>query len=524
MKKGSLEELYDYFKKFHLSDTLYLFGAINAVLKYGEQKLHSSNVPEHLYRWIGRLTEQERKFVGLNLTRMARFMILSGANDHKGQRMLLDTPAFHKAYEMVIELYDTDVDISIDQGPEAISQYFSRIGQIQFPLQARQHTVIGRGYAMFISNPSIATSAYDFNRKLMEFYKLDCFQFMATGIAMWLLVNGILDYEMTIEISKLKDIVTPEAISIFTELATGTAKQYREMVRGPGRGNQMDKLKDIYGHDPFTAMPAIRVDRSSVLRAGTVVVPQPKYFLEKASAGIFYLLANKEQQIANVAGKTGENPFRNAFGIVFREYIGRHLKTPSKSHTFIDLDVDFSEPWTGLLPDFALINAEVCLLVEVKTTLLKLPARSYFEPEIIKGEVQAGNLKKAVRQLDSFRKAILEKKVKDVRFGKVTRILNIIVGYDQVYVLNSAILPDLTTAHKEISYDLQLASIADIEMMGSGLEQGFNLNELMGKKVADTGAVRWSIATYLQHCHVTSKNQILNEAFLQCMERLGLNK
>lgn len=98
------------------------------------------------------------------------------------------------------------------------------------------------------------------------------------------------------------------------------------------------------------------------------------------------------------------------------------------------------------------------------------------------------------------------------------------MGYDQVYVLNSAVLPSLTAAYKEIANDVQLASITDIEMMGSALEQGFNLNELMGNKIADAGARSWSIATYLQHCQVTSKNQILHEAFLQCMERLGLNK
>lgn len=51
-QKNSLNELYDQLKKFHLSDGLYVIGAVNAALKYGTVKADRKNIPDWIWAWL----------------------------------------------------------------------------------------------------------------------------------------------------------------------------------------------------------------------------------------------------------------------------------------------------------------------------------------------------------------------------------------------------------------------------------------------------------------------------------------
>lgn len=513
--KNSLNELYKQLKKFHLSDGLYVIGAVNAALKYGTVNEDRKNIPDWIFAWLqaNGKTEHDRRSLSIILSRMARFLLLSSANDYKGVFLDLNNPAVHKAYNQVVNLEDVEESSGEDM-LNRFSLYFNRIGQIQFPLQASKKTIIGRGFLLFHKLILATQSDYDFDKKFKEYFGLTLIEFMSTGFAMWILSNGTLDYE----IKELQHIITLDTQRIFLSLSSGTPQQYRELVRGAD-WKTPHKLKDMYALEPLTMMPAVKVEKSSKLSSTTYVVPQAKYLLDRASSGIFYLLGDKEKELADREGKKGKNPFRNAFGMVYRAYVGEHLSILGK-HEFIDLDNDFVET-EGKLPDFAIVQEDICILFEVKTSLLNIDARTYFEKQTLEKEVNAGNIQKGINQLMDFKQKILSGQINDVRFSKITSVVGVIVGYEDIFSINSTLLPMLDKFNGSVVDDLQFASISDIEAIGSAIDQKLNIIELLQKKVASPAERQWSIAT-LFHKDMNHRNPVLDQAFDEFIIKIGV--
>lgn len=89
-KSYSLFEAYQYLKKYQLSDSLYLIGAVNAALKYGPMHLNKDNLPKEVLIWLGRATQESIRFnIYTAATQLARLLLLSGTNDHRGAPLSL---------------------------------------------------------------------------------------------------------------------------------------------------------------------------------------------------------------------------------------------------------------------------------------------------------------------------------------------------------------------------------------------------------------------------------------------------
>src|SRR5689334_5213059 len=84
-KAVSVDELYDYLKRFSLSDSLYALGLINASMQFGRNGLEESGIPPPILTWVRKNfpTEHDKRLVMLQVSRLARFLILSGTNDYK---------------------------------------------------------------------------------------------------------------------------------------------------------------------------------------------------------------------------------------------------------------------------------------------------------------------------------------------------------------------------------------------------------------------------------------------------------
>ncbi|MGE8377190.1 MAG: hypothetical protein ACN6PN_02540 [Sphingobacterium sp.] len=518
-ENSSLKKLYDLLKTFHLSEGLYVIGSVNAALKYGSKVSTNKDIPKWIMKWLnlrGR-NERERQSIILTMTRMARFLLLSTANDHKGVFLDLNNKKFIQAANIIGDIDFIENDPMISETMDKFSLYFSRTFQIQLPLQASKKHLLGRGYLLYIKTLKETPTDYPFEEKFYEYFGLTLLEFMSTGFAMWIMSNGTLDYNLNIEVNNLKSLITTETQRIFLSLSSGTAKQYREMIRGKD-WKTPDQLKDRFALDPFTSIPAIKVERSAKLGLDSYVVPQPKYLMDRASSGIFYLLADKERELALLNGKIGQNSFRNAFGIIFRKYVGKHLSLKGQ-HKFIDLDDDIKYNG-GKIPDFAIIHNNVCLLFEVKTTLLNIDARTYFEIEKLENEVRNGNIRKAIRQVKAFEKVILSYQTGDPRFEAIDKVINIIVGYDDIYSLNSTLLPTLDRVESEVQYNLQFASITDIESISSAIDAGSNIVDLLYNKAKHDQKRFWSIATLFYDID-SPDNSILDNAYDEFVSKMG---
>lgn len=515
-KSYKLDELYDFLKQFHLTESLYHLGAINSALKYGYKSVEAKNISPGIINWLNGMTEIQRMQVSFDATRLSRFLTLSRANDYKSKVLYLGSKMLERALEMVGNLYDHDVESGVKSQLDS-SKLLGRISSWQMPLQVNRMSIIGRGFLLFVLLAEKYREVYDIDANMKEVFGMTSYSFMATGFALWLMTNGILDYELLVEIEPLKQIVTLKSQKQFLTLSSGTAKDYRTLMRGADWCN-VKKLNEIYGLDAFTRMPAIYCERGIKLRHGTYIVPQPKYLLDRASSGMFYLLADFERERAMKSGKHGENPFRKTFGEIYRDYVALQLDSSSSTHTFIDLDKELFV-YSGKKPDFALIKDNICVLFEVKTSLLKIEARTYFEEDTLRSEVQAGSFKKAIRQLREFREAIFNKQLPDSRFEKVSRIISIMIGYEEVYVLNSSLLPLIEEYFPELSIDLQLGCIQDIETMGTIISEGNNLSKLLVEKI--DGPDRYSsIDAYTINNLAVDANPIIKKAFNDFIESM----
>jgi hypothetical protein len=402
--------------------------------------------------------------------------------------------------------------------PNNPDHLFARLSQWQFLLQGNQLKLIGRAYLLFITIPQKLLLNYSFEEKMREYFNIGAFDFMATGLTIWMKSDGYENDLLTMDIPNMKNIATDNNQRMFLQLSSGTPESYRRALRGE-QWKEPDLLADYYGLDPLYLMPAIVIDRSDNYRSGAFVVPQLYYLLERAANGVFFLLADREQQLAKTAGQPDRNPFRVAFGAVYRQYVKLQLSQSLGNSSIIDLDEDFGE-FSGKIPDFALIENGVCVLIEVKTNLLNIRARSYFEPAILHKEIKKGVFDKAVRQLHEFGQQILTGQIINERFTGVTRVIKLLVGYDDIFTLNTLLLSLLAEHYGQKASDLQLASISDIEAMGILVAQNDDLVQWIIDKVDDPREKYHSFIADLDRV-AKIKNPLLKKSFNDLLERMA---
>lgn len=518
-KDTSLSSLYAYLKGFHLSDSLVLIGAINSALKYGLKDFSKENIAPYVIEWLQKhcKTHQNYLTIYLDTGRLARYLLLSGANDYRNKRLELKNDSFAIALNMTGAIYDTELEkrLFAEDGAPGL---FARMTQKQFPLQADQQSVIGRGHLLFVQLAGKFMEGYSFDQKMSEYYGMGAYEFVATGMTLWMKTNGYESGLLAMEIPAMKDVASDANQIQFLRLSSGTPENYRRYIRGEN-WKSSDQLKDTYGAEPFNRMPAVAIAHSMLYKAGTFVIPQPRYFLDRASSGIFYLLADKEQEIARNIGNKGQNPFRKEFGHVYRKYAGIQLGQKNSKFQFIDMDEDFDNRTNIRIPDFALVKDSICVLFEIKTTLLKIDARSYFEPAVLKSEIMEGNFKKALTQLHSFAENIINGKIDDSRFKNITQVIKVIIGYEDVFVLNTVLLPLVQEAYKDSASALQLGSVSDLDIMGTIVSENLDLVEIIAKKASHPDERSYSfIGSWDQK--YGKKNPILIRAFDDLMHRM----
>lgn len=518
-----LEKLYAYLKRFHRSESLFVIATVNSALKYGCKTINREDIPQPTLDWLDEHFKDERSRIELTmqLTRLARFILLAKTSDFN-RRKVLDTGTIElkTAYDMHALLFDKDVEGEITS-PSDVVRSMGRISQWQFPLQMNRQIIMGRGYLFFVEIPKALNLTYDFDLKMKEHFGIGIFEFMTSGLSIFIMTNGVMKHDLDVQIDALKSVVTKDSLRIFVTLSSGTVYDYIHHVR-VNNWKEVNKLRDIYALEPFYLMPAIMVVNSLHLTNGTFVVPQPLFLLFRASLGPYYLLADKERDIAAVAGKDYKNDFKVSFGEVYNEYVRRQLSQAVEPLIFVDFDTKQYDDGIKK-PDFAIIQGEICVLFEVKTLILSLSSRTLFNEDSVRSEIKAGsNFEKALIQLNTFIGALNNGRLVDDDFRSVKNFIKVIVSFEDVYLANALILPIATEIYGEEANDLQIASISDIDIIGGLLASGIPVPELtLGKLSTETND--WALGVYLAGKVKDRKgtNPVINKAYEDYMERFS---
>lgn len=518
----TLEELYDYLQQFSLSDSLFVIGSINAAVKYGHRIPNTEDIPQAVINYIALncKTHIERMTLSMHLTRLARFLLLSQSNDSNDKIPDLNTPELAQCLSLISRFFDKKIEGPINTADD-LSYVFGRMGQWQFFLQTPPQVLIGRGNLLFLELPKEIGIPYDTDAKMKEYFDIGVFEFVASGICLWVKSSAVLKHQMTISIKGLKNIVDTASIQKFTELSSGTKDDYKEKVRSGSTSDETAFL-DSYGLEPFLFMPAIQVQQSQITESGNYIVPQPLYLLHRSSLGIFYLLANKEQEIGTLKGSKKYNPFRENFGSIYREYVKRNLNQVPSSSVFIDLDEDFEQAsHNDELPDFAIVEGDICTLFEVKTTPFSVKTRTALDAESARKDAKKeGPFKKSVSQLNTFEEAILGGKVADPRLQSIKKVAKVLISFEDLFLANALFLPLTREIYGEIAaLNFQILGITDLEILGGVIANG----ESIGKHLIDkesSGNAHDSTGQYFSNLDTEKENPILENAYERFWDRL----
>ena len=398
--------------------------------------------------------------IGIALTEMARYLILSGSNDHKSKRLLVTDPSFNNIYNMVASLkkpYDE----------ENISRFLSCEAQKQFITQPSSYLLhLAKGYLLYSKIPSESNCPYDIDSKMIEYFNISVLEFLACGF--YELISSVgQSKERDIEILELKKFIGNKR-KVFLDLNSLTAEEYRQEIRGKENKNNICADNDIYKLDPFIKKPFLKVKNSSIKDLNHIL-PQPIFLLKKISFGIFHLLSERERT------NKGNN-FRDKFGTyIYENYIERLFCRITSPIKFINLDKDYSNK-SGFnnsgFPDFIIISNNKCILLEVKTSILTVNTRTLFDETYIKQEVlkEGGHIKDCIKKFCNFRKELSTLK-KEQEFQNINTIMSAIICFDEVYEMNSSILPiiEKECSEKDLCNNLQFFSAEDLELFSTFL-------------------------------------------------------
>lgn len=486
-----ITDLYAFLRRFKLTDSLRTIAQVNAVLKW-KDKRKLPDIPESIYQWLDRVSRSTDDLsLNIFLARMARFLILAGGNDDRDKVLTPGSRDFDTAYNSVLNVKELDATFTTEY---EVSRYFGRLFNWQMPLQANEKSFLGRAQILFVELESYH-SGYSINEQMVKYFNLSPLEFIASGFAIWAWSNGSFDNKPIIDDKDRSKLLTDEMLRKFLQLSSGTAKDYRTILRGE-KYNDVVKIVDLYNLEPFTIMPALVPKDHQPNNNSPYIVPHLKYLFIRATTGVFYLLADKEQEIGLQNGNIKENPFREAFGHIFREYVSKMFSVNIGKSVIVDLDNDFEYPKKNKRPDFAIIENNICVLVEVKLSLLTLNARIYFEEEKLREEVRKGAFAAAGKQIKQFKDMILEGKIEDKRFENIKYVIPLILGFEDITILNSVLLPKLLEADSETFADFQLGTITDAEAIGSFLARGGSLTQALEQKLLD-GRRSDAISPYL---------------------------
>lgn len=516
-----LDELYQYLKRFHLSDSLYVLGTINATLMAGHRKLNQQAVPQKVIEWINYNfpREQDRLSLMLNSYRLCRFLLLSKANDFKKERLDLNKKELLTALDMVSKLHDKTAESGGLQDRWSGVAFFHRIAQWQFPLQQNRYKLLGRTDLLFRKIPQQISPkiSYNLEQKMMDATELTPFEFMATGWALGIKSNGILKYKFGVQVNSLKNIITSKSIEKFINSSSGTYSEYKQWVRGINHWKTPRPFLDVYNIDPLEQMPILSVENSINIEAD-YVVPSPFHIWKRASSGIFYILNDFEKHKEQKG-----NPFRDAFGEIYKEYVKTQL---SQSNTNIKLvDVD-SIQYSGKKPDLLLISGRYAILFEVKLGLVDMSSRQLADENSLRTNIKR-QFKKATEQLNVFESAIQNREVSHSDLNSVKYITKVIISFEDLFTANASILP---LAESELKTDLsnyQIATLQDIECMGTLLSVGHDIVSPLITKNDDSEYRKWQISVFLsEKFHdqtIPPQNPILDNAMTEFYQELTGN-
>jgi hypothetical protein len=400
--------------------------------------------------------------------------------------------------------------------PDAAKGMMIRTAWEQFGYQGNLNRDIPRGWLLMVDGGrTIGEPAMDVDDEFRKITGLDIAQFMTVGFGYY---SGLCSYEGPFAHSAVVRHFPS------TGVMEGKISQQdceRFLRHGAATYNEFRALSEPRVGDPLYVKTEFNVLLSRPLLAvkNEILCPVPRLILHHITDGVIFSLMDAFR------GVSKSNRFREFFGRLFEHYVGRLLRW---SYGDTNPNVHF-EPRYGSPelrgPDWVVIDGDTAILIECRTSSMRLETKVYGEAEAISKDIER-MIFSTVQHLSG--------KIEDLKAGRtgidtseVKRYECIVLLYDQVFfesVYREAIKAQFIALGEEAFEDYQLMDIERFELLSSWHGSGhFSMKEFLLRRAGDLrGAPEKDFRTFLHEFHVEHRlpdhhpllNQILDDFFL----------
>lgn len=325
-----------------------------------------------------------------------------------------------------------------------------RIAWEQFGYQGRPTRVIPRAWLMLVEgNRTIANPLMDLEQEWLKLTGLNLEKFMKVGFAYF---SGALAFSAVRwdfpSRGALEESITTEDCELFLARAAATYAEFRALAEP-----RTDKPFAKTEFNPLLPRPIVRMGKNEV------TAPVPKLVLDRITNGLRF-------DLMDAFSYEERNPFREYFGLLFEEYVGRLLRW-----TFGD-DKVFAEPRYGEPeergPDWVVIDGETAILIECRTSGLRLDTKVYGDMPALVDDIRRvvfGTVKRYPKKVDDLRNGRTP-----VDVTGVSRFECVVLLYDRVFfetVYRDLVKEEFTKEGTPPANDYVLMDINDFELLSA---------------------------------------------------------
>ena len=339
-----------------------------------------------------------------------------------------------------------------------IFEYLIRMGCLQFAGTQDLHNATARTWMLYHELWPKVPKAAGFHpaKALHDLTGLSLRQLVALGYAYSVLARP--GYFVPYPEDALKKLPTtlgvrPEEQQRFLDWMTGTYDEIRKL----GAREVPHAAYDKYRLSPFLVKPVVRPDRPPEAGAEAVLlVPSPRYLARRVTDGVYHTLATASAAHGVV------NPFREAFGHVFQEYVGELLRAGSGKAKVLREREYGRKHEQRRTPDWLVLDGERLVVIEVKQSALTLDSKTLGAIDDVVRDLRK-TLAAGTRQLLKFRDDLQAKAAGLEDLHGVTDVELLVVTHDQVPFANWLLRDLIAGDGIKDATDVHLCSIDDFE-------------------------------------------------------------
>ena len=500
---STVNDLYNYVRKFCLHDSLAYIGSIGYKIFHEDQSSRES-----LYSLINEW----------QLTFIAKSLILN-SNDHRKETF--DKDALIKTLNICNNIFDDKLKIAAkdDKIPNNIEMhsFFIRTAFQQFPFQVGTRNKIPRALFLFEDIPNeIKNPIIDLKKEIKEIYDLNIIEILTIGISIFTRCgNGYFnpDHIINVQSNYLKKFLTSDKVNKLISKFSIDYDSLREEFKKYSGPLGLEQ----YEFNPLKVYPIVKTQIAGL------VIPVPIFLIYRITDGLFYDLSEKFK-------KEKSNPFHIFFGKeIFERYVGILLKQKyNSSELFSEWSYGTKKNKHNTV-DWIVIRGNNAILIECKTSGISQEAKSFTELEILQQDLGL-RIVKSIKQISQLVKDIRNRVIGLEKLFNIKRFYFIVITFDRVFLSGTPFFKDLISQELEKENikikNYQILSIDELENLIPVLHK-YELEFLLDKKFENPYWSTYDFEIFLKEffkekkININTVNPLLKERYESFMKTVN---